>query len=65
MVLDVCKICLSQRNSKKEVINIETGDGVKIAYLDLKDDVVNGITIDMGKYSYKPEDFGEMQKKKL
>ncbi|MEL7597858.1 MAG: diaminopimelate epimerase, partial [Clostridiaceae bacterium] len=36
---------------KKEVINIETGDGVKIAYLDLKDDVVNGITIDMGKYS--------------
>lgn len=43
---------------KKEVIDIETGDGVKIAYLDIKDNMVNGITINMGSYSYKPEDFG-------
>ncbi|KEH94727.1 diaminopimelate epimerase [Clostridium massiliodielmoense] len=42
---------------KKYIIEIETGDGIKIAYLTINnDDEVLGITINMGNFSFEPKD---------
>ncbi len=41
---------------KKEEISIETGAGILIAYLNIKDNKVCGIKIDMGEFSYNKED---------
>ncbi|MGL5356308.1 MAG: diaminopimelate epimerase [Cetobacterium sp.] len=41
---------------KKEEIKIETGDGIKIAYLNLNNDIVESITIYMGKARINPEE---------
>ncbi|MCY6370337.1 diaminopimelate epimerase [Clostridium ganghwense] len=49
----------------KKIVKIETGDGVKIAYLDIEGNEVKGITINMGNYSYKPEDFGADVKEEI
>lgn len=50
---------------KKEVIDIETGDGVKTAFLDIEEGKVKGITIHMGNYSFEPKDFGGNTKDKI
>lgn len=39
----------------KELINIGTGDGIKIAKLVVKDGVVSEVTIDMGTPSFEPD----------
>lgn len=39
----------------KNPIKIETGDGIKVAELTIKDDKVSKVTINMGKESYIPE----------
>jgi diaminopimelate epimerase len=39
---------------KKDIITIETGDGIKTAKLDIKDNKVSGITINMGFPSFEP-----------
>jgi len=38
-----------------DTIKIETGDGVKIASISVKEGIAQGVTINMGKYSFKPE----------
>ncbi|WMJ81385.1 diaminopimelate epimerase [Clostridium sp. MB40-C1] len=48
-----------------EVIKIETGDGIKTAFLSIKDSKVQGITINMGNYSFKPEDFAADSKENV
>ncbi|MCY6959653.1 diaminopimelate epimerase [Clostridium brassicae] len=48
-----------------EIIKIETGDGIKTAFLSIKDSKVQGITINMGKYSFKPEDFAADSKENV
>ncbi|KMT21443.1 diaminopimelate epimerase [Clostridium cylindrosporum] len=40
----------------KEVITIETGAGILTAYLNVEDNIVKGIKIDMGVFSYAKED---------
>ena len=42
--------------AKGDSIRIETGDGIKVAHLDIVDSEVNNITINMGNYSLKPKD---------
>ncbi|MBU3180134.1 diaminopimelate epimerase [Clostridium psychrophilum] len=51
-------------------IKIETGDGVKLANICVKNGVAQGVTINMGKYSFNPKDIpslnkGEIINKKL
>jgi len=41
---------------KKDIMNIETGDGIKVAHLDIVDSKVVNITINMGTYSFNPID---------
>lgn len=41
---------------KKEVISIETGAGILVAHLKVEREIVTGIKIDMGKFSYNKED---------
>lgn len=42
---------------KKPIIEIETGDGIKIAHLTINNkDEVLGITINMGNFSFEPKD---------
>ncbi|MCY6483734.1 diaminopimelate epimerase [Clostridium aestuarii] len=50
---------------KKDIINIETGDGVKIAYLQLEDNQVVGIKINMGKYSLEPKNIPVKSEEKV
>jgi diaminopimelate epimerase len=38
----------------KDEITIETGDGIKIAYLDIENKKVNSVKIDMGTYTFEP-----------
>ena len=38
-----------------ENIKIETGDGVKLARICIKDGIAEGVTINMGKYNFSPE----------
>lgn len=42
---------------KKDTIKIETGDGIKTAFLTVEDNKVKGITINMGNYSLDPKDY--------
>ncbi|SHH37666.1 diaminopimelate epimerase [Clostridium grantii] len=39
---------------RKDEITIETGDGIKIAYLNLENEKVTGVKIDMGTYTFEP-----------
>ncbi|MGH4050436.1 MAG: diaminopimelate epimerase [Clostridium sp.] len=36
-------------------IKIETGDGVKLASIDVKDGIFKGVTINMGRYNFDPK----------
>ncbi|KEI10603.1 diaminopimelate epimerase [Clostridium sp. K25] len=49
----------------KDIINIETGDGIKIAHLNILDNTVLGITINMGEFSLNPEDIPANCKEKI
>ncbi|MGL5087382.1 MAG: diaminopimelate epimerase, partial [Clostridium sp.] len=49
---------------KKEEIKIETGDGIKIAYLNLEKNIVKSVTIYMGKARLNPEDIPVLSEKK-
>lgn len=40
---------------QKKEINIETGDGIKIAYLTVEDNEVQQVTINMGHFSFEPK----------
>lgn len=40
---------------RNKEMKIETGDGIKTAYLNIKDDVVSGIKINMGSYTFDPK----------
>jgi diaminopimelate epimerase len=39
---------------KKDVINVETGDGVKVAYIQVEGEKVFSVKINMGTYSFDP-----------
>lgn len=39
---------------QKEIIKIETGDGIKSAVMNIKDGKAEGVTINMGKYNFNP-----------
>ncbi|MGL5089227.1 MAG: diaminopimelate epimerase, partial [Cetobacterium sp.] len=48
---------------KKEEIKIETGDGIKIAYLNLEKNIVKSVTIYMGKARLNPKDIPILSEK--
>lgn len=50
---------------KKDVITIETGDGIKIAKLDIEDNKVSGITINMGFPSFEPNKIPAVSKEAI
>jgi diaminopimelate epimerase len=39
---------------QKEIIEIETGDGIKSAIMNIKDGKAESVTINMGKYNFNP-----------
>lgn len=48
------KYLWEKRIIRKDIIEIETGDGIKKAYLSIKEDEVVSVTINMGKPSFDP-----------
>jgi diaminopimelate epimerase len=50
---------------KKDKIYIETGDGIKIAYLDIENNQILSVRINMGKPDFKPENIPALAEKQI
>lgn len=50
---------------QEENIKIETGDGVKLANISIKDGSAESVTINMGKYHFKPECIPALAEKEI
>jgi len=48
-----------------EKIKIETGDGIKLASISVKDGVACGVTINMGKYNFDPKSIPALSKEEI
>ena len=50
---------------QREKIKIETGDGIKLASISVKDGVACGVTINMGKYNFDPKSIPALSKEEI
>lgn len=50
---------------KKDIISVETGDGIKIAYINQNDGKVSSVKINMGKPSFDPKDIPALSEKPI